>query len=522
MNVTPDPRRWRMLLACSLLTIAVLAVPSMSLAWQPGTPRLFGANDLTFKLATTVPVLLFAAVALVGGVLADLTGRRRVLVVGVVLFVGGLLVAMTARGELQVIVGRLTGAVGGGLIAPIAMGLVRAGFPDDERARALGIFTAVQGTGLIGGPIVASSIAAAFTWRAAHVLPLLATVLGGLVAWSSIPRTPRHPPTFTGLLVELGSWWLILLAAIFGVGVLTLGNYTLSYETVAIIVAVLGAAGLLWLRRIGKRSTEPARLIALTTSVVSGTILFAAFIAAFLQLNGFLGQAQQAASGTRLLQLLPLAPAILVGGVLLTRRGASLGPRGRGVLAFGLMALGAGALSLAQPDTSYLWLLVPILALGAGFSLGLLRMNEMILGMLPATLAASAAAMAATAGRVGAGLGQILAAQTLLGVSNADLSARLQAGGVDASQVTTVTDALAKALAQTTLGGGTAEPHTTLGALLDLYTQAYTTGFAWTMRGVALVCLLGAAVVWIGLSSAAARAAARPAVGGEPNIVKEA
>jgi hypothetical protein len=82
---TPDPRRWQMLLACCLLMLAVLTVPSMSLAWEPGTPRLFGANDLAFRLATTVPALLFAAVALAGGVLADLTGRRRVLLIGVTL-----------------------------------------------------------------------------------------------------------------------------------------------------------------------------------------------------------------------------------------------------------------------------------------------------------------------------------------------------------------------------------------------------------------------------------------------------
>lgn len=151
MQATPDPRRWRVLAACCLLTLAVLTVPSMSLAWEPATPRLFGANDLAFRLSTTLPALLLAAIALAGGVIADLTGRRRVLLVGVALFLAGGLVSVLARTDFWVVAGRLTMAVGGGLCAPLAMALTRVAFPPGEQARALGIFTAVQGTALVGG-----------------------------------------------------------------------------------------------------------------------------------------------------------------------------------------------------------------------------------------------------------------------------------------------------------------------------------------------------------------------------------
>lgn len=502
MEAAPDPWRWWVLLASCLLTLAVLTVPSMTLAWEPGTPRLFGANDLTFRLATTVPALLFAAIALIGGVLADLTGRRRVLLVGVALFLAGGLLTIAARTQLWLIVGRLTMAVGGGLCAPLAMALVRVGFPPEERARALGIFTAVQGIALVGGPMIAGQVNAAWDWRVAHALPLVAGLGGGLVAWWTVRDRPNRLPHAREDLVEIGSWWLILLAAIFVAGLLHIRAYSGSYLVVAVMVAALGAAGLVWHWRRDGHGTGRSRVVSIATTVISGVLLFAAFMAAFLQLNNFLGQAQQASSGARLLQLLPLAPAILMGGMVLSRRLGRLGPRGLSALAFALMAAGAAGLSLAGPQTAYLWMLLPLLLLGVGFSLGLLRMNTLVLGMLPTSLAGSAAALAATLGRIGANLGQVLGGEALLRVSSEDLVARLQAEGLGDAQVLAASDALARVVAQSSIGATAALP-AAISDLLSRYVDAYATGFAAVMRAVAFACMLTAILVWAGLRQAA-------------------
>lgn len=505
MEATPDSRRWHVLLACCLLTTAVLTVPSMSLAWEPATPRLFGANDLAFRLSTTVPALLLAATALASGMIADLTGRRRVLLVGAALFLVGGMTSMLARTELWVVAGRLTMAVGGGLCAPLAMALTRVVFPPGEQARALGIFTAVQGTALVGGPIIAGQISAAFDWRAASIVPLAAALAGGAVAWRTVHDPPGHLPYTQEDLVEVGSWWLVLLAALSGAGLLHLHGYGGGYLVVAALVAAVGIVGLIWHRRRNGHGTERWRVVAMAATVLSGVLLFGVFIAAFLQLSSFFGQVQRASSGAQLLQLLPLAPAILMGGVVLTRRLGGPGPRGLSVLAFALMGVGAGALSLAGPETAYLWMLPALLALGVGFSLGLLRMNQMVLGLLPAALVGSAAAMAATLGRIGASLGQVLGGEVLLGVSSADLSARLRALGLDEAQVAAATDGLARMVAQSSLGAPEAATSPVLAELTRSYVEAYTTGYAAVMRGVALVCVLMVALIWAMLRPAPAR-----------------
>lgn len=93
-------------------------------------------------------------------------------------------------------------------------------------------------------------------------------------------------------------------------------------------------------------------------------------------------------------------------------------------------------------------MLPALLALGVGFSLGLLRMNhQMVIGLLPAALVGSAAAMAATLGRIGANLGQVLGGEVLIGVSGTDLAARLRALGLDEAQVAAATDGLARIVA---------------------------------------------------------------------------
>lgn len=505
MEATSDPRRWHVLLACCLLIVAVMTVPSLTLAWEPATPRLFGANDLAFRLATTVPALLLAATALAGGMIADLTGRRRVLLLGAALFLAGGLTSILARTELWVVVGRLTMAVGGGLCAPLAMALTRVVFPPGEQARALGIFTAVQGTALVGGPIIVGQISAAFDWRAASLFPLAAALGGGAVAWRAVYHLPGHLPYTQEDLVEVGSWWLILLAALFGAGLLHLPGYGRSYLVVAALVAAVGVAGLLWHWCRNRHGTERWRIVAMATTVLSGVLLFGAFIAAFLQLSSFFAQAQRASSGAQLLQFLPLAPAILMGGVVLTRRLGGPGPRGLSVLAFALMAAGAAGLSLAGPDTAYLWMLPALLSLGVGFSLGLLRMNQMVLGLLPAALVGSSAAMAAALGRIGANLGQVLGGEVLFGVSSADLAARLRALGLDKAQVAAATDGLARMVAQGSLGTLEAATSPALAELAQSYVEAYATGYAAVMRGIALVCALMIVLLWAMLRPVVAR-----------------
>src|SRR5215468_10619178 len=80
-------RRWRVLSASCLLAVGLGTSPSVAALLTPTTPDIFGVTSLNIQLALNVIQLVFVAFVLLGGVLGDLIGRRRVLLCGAVGYV---------------------------------------------------------------------------------------------------------------------------------------------------------------------------------------------------------------------------------------------------------------------------------------------------------------------------------------------------------------------------------------------------------------------------------------------------
>jgi MFS family permease len=103
--------------------------------------------------------LSFAVLLLTGAALGDRFGRRRMFVAGLVLFVAAS-AACALAGSLGWLIGaRAVQGAGAALVMPIAMALLSATFPPQERAKALGIFSGVTGLALIVGPMLGGAMA---------------------------------------------------------------------------------------------------------------------------------------------------------------------------------------------------------------------------------------------------------------------------------------------------------------------------------------------------------------------------
>src|SRR5262249_10136246 len=85
--------------------------------------------------------LSFAVLLLTGAALGDRFGRRRMFVVGLALFVLASAACALARSAGALIAARALQGAGAALVMPLAMSLLSAAFPPDERGRALGIFS---------------------------------------------------------------------------------------------------------------------------------------------------------------------------------------------------------------------------------------------------------------------------------------------------------------------------------------------------------------------------------------------
>jgi MFS transporter, DHA2 family, methylenomycin A resistance protein len=125
--------------------------------------------------------LVYAALLLTGGLLADLLGRRRVFMAGAALFAAASLLSALAPTIWVLILGRALAGFGAALLLPASLAIVRVAWPDPvERGRALGVWTGCNGLGLAIGPTLGGVLIENFGWRSVFliVVPLAAAAIG--------------------------------------------------------------------------------------------------------------------------------------------------------------------------------------------------------------------------------------------------------------------------------------------------------------------------------------------------------
>lgn len=97
--------------------------------------------------------------------LADLVGRKRVLLVGVCLFGLASLLCGLATTSSLLIAARIVQGIGGAMILPVAFVLITTSTTDQERPRIMGVISAIANIGTALGPIVGGLLASTVGWR---------------------------------------------------------------------------------------------------------------------------------------------------------------------------------------------------------------------------------------------------------------------------------------------------------------------------------------------------------------------
>lgn len=150
-------------------TMVAVALPALSME--------FGASPSSVTLTVVTAYLVATLVSQVpAGSLADRIGYARALAVGRWLFLAGAVAGAVAPVLPVVVAGRLMMALGGSLIIPTAMALVRIAVPDHRRARAFGTLGAVLGGAAAVGPAIGAWMSSHFGWRSLFMInvPMLA------------------------------------------------------------------------------------------------------------------------------------------------------------------------------------------------------------------------------------------------------------------------------------------------------------------------------------------------------------
>lgn len=492
-------RRWWVLGASCLLAVALGASPSAAALLTPRTPDVFGVTALTVQLVFNVTQLVVVAFVLFGGALGDLFGRRRFLLIGAVGFVLTGILAAVAPNQTIFAVGRALMGLFSALLLPLAIGVLRVTFPPRELARPLGIYTAVSGLAQLGGPLLTQLLHSALTWRVAFVLPVLCGAAGGELVRRYVPESSATDDRRHVEAVTTAAWAAVVLALMFAISAPTAGKYAARYLIVGLAIAV-GATLVLIVMSVRTRGNAFGRSLtykrALAVAIVAGVVLSVAIGGVLPQLVNYFTTIDKYGPVQMILTISPLAPGILVGGLLAGRLTRPLGIRALISLGLAAMALAALGCAFISTTISYWWLVLPFFLLGLGFNLANTCVLDTILSLVAHDLAGAAAGVSEAVGRIGGAIGPLLTGTLLLQFGGLLYLNTLRAAGLTPAQIAQAKDALNMTLRNTTPSN---VPPDVLQRLLAGYHVAYTTGLRDTLLIVAALCAVAAVFVWLAM-----------------------
>ena len=155
-------------------------------------------------------LLTLGSLILIGGSLSDLFGRRRVFALGTALFgLTSFLCAIAPGSELLIAARGLQG-IAGALLVPSTLATIVAVFPEDERGRAIGTWTAWSGVSTVIGPLAGGALIDSASWRwifALNLLPVAATlylIVTALPESLDERQEGRHVDVLGAILCALG------------------------------------------------------------------------------------------------------------------------------------------------------------------------------------------------------------------------------------------------------------------------------------------------------------------------------
>lgn len=165
VRVASDRRWWALVVLSITQLIVVLDATIVTIA-LPYAQADLGISDADKQWVFTAYTLMFGALLLLGGRLADYVGRRRILLIGLVGFAVASALAGAASSGAMLFAGRALQGMFAALLAPSALSLVTVTFTQaKERARAFAVFGGVSGAGFAIGLIGGGALTQYASWR---------------------------------------------------------------------------------------------------------------------------------------------------------------------------------------------------------------------------------------------------------------------------------------------------------------------------------------------------------------------
>jgi EmrB/QacA subfamily drug resistance transporter len=345
---------------------------------------------------------------MLSGSTADRLGRRRLFRIGLVVFTLGSLACSLAPSLAWLVAFRMLQAVGGSMLTPVAMSIIRTTFENPrERAQAIGLWGAVTGVALALGPVLGGLLVQGVGWRSIFWVNIpvgvaAVVLVSAFVPESRAPAGRRTDPigqvlvvavlaSLTYAIIEGPSrgWGSAEIGGLFGValvGLVVLVGYELRRRQPLVEMRFFKSAPF-------------------SGATVIAVVSFIAF-AGFLFLNTLYLQDVRGLSALHAgLDTLPMAGTIAIMSSISGRVVGRFGTRPSLVLAGIAMAAGSLLLTGLSPATSLVRLFLAYVVFGVGFGVVNAPITSTAISGMPAHEAGVAAAIASTSRQIGQTLG---------------------------------------------------------------------------------------------------------------------
>jgi EmrB/QacA subfamily drug resistance transporter len=183
-------RRWWILAVLGLAQLMVVLDATIVNIALPSAQRDLGFSNADRQWVVTAYSLAFGGLLLLGGRLADLFGRRRMLLIGLIGFAAASSLGGAAQGFGLLVVARAIQGSFGAMLAPAALSMLTVTFTDPrERGKAFGIFGSIAGAGAAIGLLLGGVLTEYLSWRWCLYVNVPIAVAAAVGAFLILPRT---------------------------------------------------------------------------------------------------------------------------------------------------------------------------------------------------------------------------------------------------------------------------------------------------------------------------------------------
>lgn len=371
-----------------------------------------GGSVSTLEWTVNAYTLTLAAGIITAAALGDRLGRRRMYVVGLLLFTAASAACALAPTASLLIAARAIQGLGAALITPLSLTILASAFPAERRATTVGIWGAIGGLAIAGGPLVGGAVVQGLDWHWIFWLNVPIGLAAAVLAMYRLSECCGPAARLDLPAVTMAAIGAVALAW----GLVRTGDVGWGSPQVigALILAAAMVAGFVAWERRASEPMLPLRLLrvrAFGAANATGFLMMASITSAAFMMSQYFQLGLGHSPLSTGLHFLPwtLTPLLIApaAGSLADKIGS------RPLMVLGLAMQGAGLFWIALSATgtaSYGQFVLPLIMAGIGISMAIPTVPASALNALPPADMGKASGVQSTLQRFGAVFGVAIVA----------------------------------------------------------------------------------------------------------------